>query len=89
MNSLYTEKIVYLIREAKYSLPRDYPLITAERESFDSGTYDSIIIQVPMWDFDRRTIEERTQIYFTLQALRMKISEEGVTCLIEKILSTE
>lgn len=84
MDSLYTDAVENLIYNAKARLPKDFPLVTVEREILGSMVPDTIIIQVNPRHFDWRTVEEKLAIVITLERLKELIREEGIPCLIEK-----
>lgn len=84
MDSLYTDRVKNLMYQAKNRLPKDFPLVTVEKEIYDELGYDTIVIQVQAEHFDWRTVEDRLAIAITLEQLKNLIREEGVHCLIEK-----
>lgn len=75
---LYTHDVKKAIYQAKDKLPKDFPLVTEEREVF-------IIIVIIMKHFAWRTVEDRLQIALTLEGLRQSIERLGIGCLIEKV----
>jgi hypothetical protein len=83
-NSLYTPKVESLMYQAKARLPKDFPLVTIEREILGSMVPDTIVIQVQPQHFDWRTVEDKLDIAITLERLKELIRKEGVSCLIEK-----
>jgi len=77
-DGLYTEQVKKHIYQIKDRLPKDFPLVTEEREIY-------IIIIVRMKHFAWRTVEDRLQIALELENLRGLIEKAGVPCLIEKV----
>lgn len=75
---LYTEEVQRILYQFKARLPKDFPLVTEEREVF-------IIICVMMEHFAWRTVEDRLAIALTLEQLRTAIEGTGIGCLIEKV----
>lgn len=77
-DGLYTPEVKKEIYASKARLPRDFPLITDEREVF-------IIIVVEMKHFAWRTVEDRLAIALELEKLKQSIERLGIGCLIEKV----
>lgn len=84
VDSLYTHEVEQLMYKAKARLPKDFPLVTVEREIFGSMVPDTIIIQVQPQHYDWRTVEDKLAIALVLERLKELIREEGIPCLIEK-----
>ncbi len=84
LDSLYTDDVKTHIYNAKARLPKDFPLTLIEREMYESGNYDTIIIEIPVAHFDWRTVEDRLAIALVLERLKELIRGEGIPCLIEK-----
>lgn len=74
----YTEEVKRHIYHIKDRLPKDFPLVTEEREIY-------LIIQVQMEHFAWRTVEDRLYIALELEKLRGLIEGSGIPCLIEKV----
>lgn len=79
---LYTEEVQRLLYYFKPKLPKDFPLVTEEREVY-------IIICVLMEHFAWRTVEDRLAIALTLEELRQSIERTGIGCLIEKVTEAQ
>ena len=84
MLSLYTHEVEQHMYAAKARLPKDFPLVTVEREILGSMVPDTIIIQVQAEHYDWRTVEDKLAIALVLERLKELIREEGIPCLIEK-----
>lgn len=84
MDNLYTPVVEKHLYETKARLPKDFPLVTIEREILGSMVADTIIIQVQPEHFDWRTVEDKLAIVLILERLKELIREEGIPCLIEK-----
>lgn len=81
LDSLYTADIQRHIYNIKSRLPKDFPLVTEERDVY-------IIIVVQMEDFAWRTVEDRLAIALELETLKQLIEGSGIGCLIEKTWSS-
>lgn len=75
---LYTDEVKREIYATKAELPKDFPLVTVEREVF-------IIIRVYQEYFAWRTVEDRLAIAIELEKLKKAIERTGVGCLIEMV----
>lgn len=84
LDSLYTPEVQRLMYEAKARLPKDFPLVTVEKEIYNELGYDTIVIQVKAEHFDWRTVEDRLAIAITLERLKELVRKQGIHCLIEK-----
>lgn len=76
--SLYTREIESIMHQFKHRLPKDFSLVTEEREV-------AIIIIIPMSNFAWRTVEDRLDIAVKMEELCNAIKSKGVPCFIEKM----
>jgi hypothetical protein len=75
---MYTDQVVATLRKSKERLPSDFTFTTIDNR----GPF--LVICVNMKDFAWRTVEQRLQIALELEAVRTRIEETGIPCVIEK-----